>query len=190
MAYQKVVLTEKDNSVKKSPAVTDVSTSALKKFDTSYNDKLNELYTEFDKISQTDDIDSDISINTVTKTNVIQKTKEKLSFELKTFIICAAMVFCALFGLTIYNIFVINDLDSSIEIVSEEVASTNANINEIIDELYKTGKYANNGNKWANEVTGNGKIGAVVEFVEQQAVDTPSNWFDVLCNFFSKFLRG
>lgn len=190
MAYQKVVLTEKDTSVKKSPAVTDVSTSALKKFDTSYNDKLNELYTEFDKISTTDDIDTDVSTDTITKTNAIVRAKDKISFELKAFIVCAVMVFCALFGLTIYNVFVINELNSSIELVSEEVASTNANINQIIEDLYTTGKYANNGNKWAKEITGNGKIAAVVEFVENKAVDAPTNWFDVLCNFFSKILRS
>ncbi len=182
MAYQKIVLTEKDNEVKTTESAKN---DTLSKFDTSYNSKINELTSQFENITTSEDIDTDIETNVITKTNVVTAKKHgKLSFELKTFMVCAAVIICAVFSLAMYNIAVINDLSSRIELVTEQTSQASSDLQARQEEL-ANGKFANGGNKWSSSMKNARKMENLAEKIEDVQESNPSNWFDAVCDFFS-----
>lgn len=141
MGYKKVVLTEKDNSIKTSGNMQEMQTYSpimkqLDKFDTSYNaKKLNELYTEFDNITFGE---KSTTVEPVSKTfnDVVVKQSEKtaVSFKTKLALATALVVTLLLIFLAIYNIFVINGLNKNINILQQGVSSGQTTLDNLMSE--------------------------------------------------------
>ena len=158
----------------------------VNKFDTTYTaEKLQELYSEYDKIT----LDQE-KINTLTqvKTNAVSR---QVPFRLALVMTTTVLVTLLLAFLCIYNIFVINGMSSNINYLQEEVTSYE------YDLVQAEGLYQNltNTNNIQNELTEMGfesiassnvvavSIPGKVEVIELQG---QTNWFDGFCNFVSR----
>lgn len=188
--YKRVVLNETD-SVSDSYASNDVQ-QQLGKFDNSYTSKkLNDLYNEFDSITFNDDLNS----ATIVKNNVVESQKVSDKFKVTVYLTTAIIVTLMLAFLAIYNIFVINNLNSNIQLLQEEVAVSQTELNTIysnsanyteeeLKQLIQTSLEGNYGNIALNGA-------ASVEMLETNNVNNYSsyestNWFDKFCTFLSK----
>ena len=158
----------------------------VNKFDTTYTaEKLQELYSEYDKIT----LDQE-KINTLTqvKTNAVSR---QVPFRIALVMTTTVLVTLLLAFLCIYNIFVINGMSSNINYLQEEVTSYE------YDLVQAEGLYQNltNTNNIQNELTEMGfesiassnvvavSIPGKVEVIELQG---QTNWFDGFCNFVSR----
>lgn len=189
-AFGKVSYTESDNvaveTVREEIFENATVEKQVEKFDTNFkSDKLQELYEEYDKIT----IDEEkIKSLTQVKTNAIsQKVPFRVALVMSTTIIVSLL----LAFLCIYNIFVINGINSNIGYLQEEVIAceeslvtakgyyeelTNLdNIQAELGEGYITDFASSN----IEAVTVPEKV-AVVELQGQ------TNWFDAFCNFLSQ----
>ena len=189
-AFGKVGYTETENSVVESTmeevAVESVVEKQVEKFDNSFStDKLQELYAEYDKIT----IDEEKVKNlTQIKANVVSN---HIPFRLALGVTTTAIVTLLLVFLCVYNIFVINGMDSSIRYLQEEVISYEQSLvqsegmyrqltdpSNIKSELTQMG-YADVASSNIVAVS----VGEKTEVIELQG---ETNWFDGVCNFISQ----
>ena len=189
-AYGKVSLNNSENSAIESMTQEIQSESAVEKqvekFDTTYNsDKLQELYAEFDKIT----IDEEkIKSLTQVKTNAVSSA---IPFRLVLGVATTAVVAVLLMFLCVYNIFVINGMNSSIDYLQEEVISYQeslvqsegvynqlTDVSNIKNELKEMG--------YSDIASSNIVTVSVPESAEVIELQGETNWFDSLCNFLSQ----
>lgn len=191
--YKKVILTERRNSLT-ATTTKEVATSAtdsqLDKFDTDYSsDKLNSIYNEYESIVLNPEKD------TMTKKNAMVEVSstQKLQFKTKVYIVSASIVIALLAFLAVYNIFVINNMDKSIQLVEGSVVEQEANLYEVIKDYNKL----NNVTKWEEDLRANGydleqtaavKLQVLVPADTAEASET--NWFDNFCDFVNQLFGG
>lgn len=191
--YKKVILTERRNSLT-ATTTKEVATSAtdsqLDKFDTSYSsDKLNSIYNEYESIVLSPEKD------TMTKKNALVEvsTNQKLQFKTKVYIVSASIIIALLAFLAVYNIFVINNMNKSIQLVEGSVVEQEAKLYDVIKDYNKL----NNVAKWEEDLRENGydvdqvvtaKLEVLVPVDSEDTSET--NWFDSLCEFVSQLFGG
>ena len=190
-AFGKVALTGA-NDVNQEVLTEDVNTNSVvdeqvSKFDNTYatNEKLQELYNEFDKIT----LDQDkIKEYTQLKTNAVSnKVPFRVALTMSTvLLVTALMVF-----LCIYNIFVINNMSTSINYLQEEVVSAEYNLAEskgLYEKLTDTDniQYELDDMGYSDMPSSNIVAVSVPDKVEVVKLQGETNWFDAFCNFLSR----
>lgn len=159
----------------------------VEKFDKTYstNEKLQELYDEFDKIT----LDQDkISELTQVKTNAVsQKVPFRVVLAMSTILIVTWL----LGFLCIYNIFVINGMTNNISYLQEEVASCEYDLVQsqgLYEELTNTENIQNELKDLGySDITSSNVVAVnVPDKVEVTDLQGQTNWFDALCNFISR----
>lgn len=193
-SYKRVVLTEKDNTVREKSNIkpkqqTTTIKKHLDKFNTSYNaEKLNQLYEEFDSIS----IDNTSSA-TVSKQVQSVKSESAVGFKPKLYLTSVVLGVMMMAFLAIFNIFVINDISSGINLLQQEVTTTELNVKR----LYDTYKNLNNAEKIEGRVEKSGLVQLpvnsidnlpIIESVEVNMLTANTNWFDQLSSFIARML--
>ena len=191
-SYKRIVLTEHDSA----PTATinsDIK-KQLSRFDTTYTSKkLNELYNEFDAMA----VNNETVNSTIVKTNAVDTVdvyaKAKVIIYLTTTIIVTAL----LAFLAIYNIFVINGLNSNINLLQEDVETaqlqydnlrknygdlSEAELRALINEAF-------NGEYGDIESNGSNSVG-MLDTNNGSAEQVSTNWFDQLCTFLSNLFGG
>lgn len=191
-SYKRIVLTEHDSA----PTTTinsDVK-KQLNRFDTTYTSKkLNELYNEFDAMA----VNSETVNSTIVKTNAVDTVdvyaKAKVIIYLTTTIIVTAL----LAFLAIYNIFVINGLNSNINLLQEDVETAQQqydnlrkNFGDLSEaELRALINEAFNGEYGDIESNGSNSVG-MLDTNNGSTEQVSTNWFDQLCTFLSNLFGG
>ncbi len=191
-SYKRIVLTEHDSA----PTATinsDVK-KQLNRFDTTYTSKkLNELYNEFDAMA----VNNETVNSTIVKTNAVDTVdvyaKAKVIIYLTTTIIVTAL----LAFLAIYNIFVINGLNSNINLLQEDVETAQQqydnlrkNFGDLSEaELRALINEAFNGEYGDIESNGSNSVG-MLDTNNSSAEQVSTNWFDQLCTFLSNLFGG
>ena len=191
-SYKRIVLTEHDSA----PTATinsDVK-KRLNRFDTTYTSKkLNELYNEFDAMA----VNNETVNSTIVKTNAVDTVdvyaKAKVIIYLTTTIIVTAL----LAFLAIYNIFVINGLNSNINLLQEDVETAQQqydnlrkNFGDLSEaELRALINEAFNGEYGDIESNGSNSVG-MLDTNNGSAEQVSTNWFDQLCTFLSNLFGG
>ncbi|MCI5714686.1 MAG: hypothetical protein MR288_03560 [Firmicutes bacterium] len=191
-SYKRIVLTEHDSA----PTATinsDVK-KQLSRFDTTYTSKkLNELYNEFDAMA----VNNETVNSTIVKTNAVDTVdvyaKAKVIIYLTTTIIVTAL----LAFLAIYNIFVINGLNSNINLLQEDVETAQQqydnlrkNFGDLSEaELRALINEAFNGEYGDIESNGSNSVG-MLDTNNGSAEQVSTNWFDQLCTFLSNLFGG
>lgn len=191
-SYKRIVLTEHDSA----PTATinsDVK-KQLNRFDTTYTSKkLNELYNEFDAMA----VNNETVNSTIVKTNAVDAVdvyaKAKVIIYLTTTIIVTAL----LAFLAIYNIFVINGLNSNINLLQEDVETAQQqydnlrkNFGDLSEaELRALINEAFNGEYGDIESNGSNSVG-MLDTNNGSAEQVSTNWFDQLCTFLSNLFGG
>ena len=189
-AYGNVSLNNGENSAVET-LTQDIQTEnavvkQVEKFDTSYtSDKLQELYAEYDKIT----IDEEkIKSLTQVKTNAVSQA---IPFRLVLGITTTAIVTLLLVFLCVYNIFVINNMNSNIDYLQGEVVSYQeslvqsegvynslTNVSNIKSELADMG--------YTDIASSNIVTVSVPESAEVIELQAETNWFDDICNFLGR----
>lgn len=189
-AYSKVSLTE-GNDIASEQMSCDNNNSVMEeqvnKFDNTYatQEKLQELYNQFDKITLDE---NKIKEFTQVKTNAVsQKVPFRVVLAMTTTIVVAVL----LAFLCIYNIFVINGMNSSINYLQEEVVSCEydlAKAQGLYDNLTSTDNIKSELSEMGYSEMPSSNIVAVSvpEAVEVTDLQGATNWFDGLCNFLSR----
>ena len=191
-SYKRIVLTEHDSA----PTATinsDVK-KQLNRFDTTYTSKkLKELYNEFDAMA----VNNETVNSTIVKTNAVDTVdvyaKAKVIIYLTTTIIVTAL----LAFLAIYNIFVINGLNSNINLLQEDVETAQLqydnlrkNFGDLSEaELRALINEAFNGEYGDIESNGSNSVG-MLDTNNGSAEQVSTNWFDQLCTFLSNLFGG
>lgn len=154
------------------------------KFDTNYNaEKLQELYNEYDRIT----IDEEkLKSLTQVKANAVTK---KVPFRLALAMSTTLIVTLLLAFLCIYNVFVINNMSSSIGYLQEEVVSCEETLvkseglyNQLTDPSDIKSELESLG---YTEITSVSTL-TVPESAEVIELQGETNWFDAFCNFLSR----
>ena len=189
-AYGKVSYTDNDNVVGESVVqeTADMSTvdKQVEKFDTSYNaDKLQELYNEYDRITIGEE---KLKSLTQVKTNAVSK---QVPFRVALVMSTTLIVTLLLAFLCVYNIFVINNIGSSINYLQEEVVSCEESLvrsEGLYDSLTDTYNIQNELTEMGYEdiTSSNIRAVSVPESAEVIELQGQTNWFDAFCNFLSR----
>lgn len=193
--YKKVILTERRNSLT-ATTTKDVSNSMsaydkqLDKFDNNYSsDKLNSIYNEYESIVLNPEK------NTLTKTNALVTTKShEISFKTKVYLSSAIVVIALMVFLAIFNIFVINGMTDSINLVEGNVVVQEETLNDVINEYNRL----NNVSEWESILSENGYDVDKAVQVKLKLLDSnnegdvslSTNWFDNVCDFISNLFGG
>ena len=159
----------------------------VNKFDNTYatNEKLQELYNEFDKIT----LDQDkIKEYTQVKTNAVSKA---IPFRVALTMSTVLLVTVLMVFLCIYNIFVINNMSKSITYLQEEVVSAEYDLTQskgLYDKLTSTENIQKELSDMGYTDIDSSNIVAVSvpEKVEVAQLQGQTNWFDAICNFISR----
>ena len=189
-AYGKVSFNDSDvaSEVVSSDATPNsVVEEQVSKFDNNYatNEKLQELYNEFDKIT----LDQDkLKEYTQIKTNAVAK---KVPFRLALTMATTLIVTVLLIFLCVYNIFVINGMTNNINYLQEEVVSAEYDLTKaqgLYDNLTSTDNIKNELTDMEYSEIPSSNIVAVnvPESVEVKDLQGQTNWFDAVCNFLSR----
>lgn len=189
-AFSKVSLNETDNMVEEKVVDETTNDSAVEeqveKFDTSYTvEKLQKLYNEYDKIT----IDEDkIKELTMVKTNAVSN---KVPFRQALVMTTGLIVMALLAFLCVYNIFVINGLETNINYLQEEVVTYQYELSEsegVYDKLTNVSNIQNELSTMGYESMSSSNVVAVSvpEKSEVASLQGQTNWFDSVCNFISR----
>lgn len=189
-AFGKVTYSEtEDNAIEttvesvESPTAVD---KQVEKFDTSFNaEKLQELYAEYDKIT----IDEE-KVKSLTQVKV-DAMPSAVSFRMVLGVTTTAIVAVLMLFLCIYNIFVINNMGTSINYLQEEVISCENSLvksegvyNALTDKSNIQKELAQMG---YSEMTSSNIVAvSVPDSTEVIELQGETNWFDAVCNFLSQ----
>lgn len=192
-SYKRVVLKETETDAKNGYATNDVQ-QQLNKFDTSYTSKkLNDLYNEFDSIT----FNNDVASSTIVKENAVEKVNAQTSLKTVVYLSTAIIVTLLLAFLAIYNIFVINGLNSNIKLLQNDVSVAQVEFDNISnsfnklteEELKQLIKDSLDGNY--GDIASNGFVNVgMLETTNPNEYSVSSNWFDKLCTFISNIFGG
>lgn len=158
----------------------------VEKFDNNYNaQKLQELYNEYDRIT----IDEE-KLKSLTQVKVNAVTK-KVPFRLALAMSTTLVVTLLLAFLCIYNIFVINNMSSSIGYLQEEVISCEENLAKsegLYNQLTDPTNIKNELREMGYDEIASSNIVAITvpESAEVIELKGETNWFDAFCNFLSR----
>ena len=160
--------------------------SQVDKFSTDYTaDKLNELYNEFDSIT----LDNS-SIDTLTRRNAQAMTK--VSARAKLYLTMGCVVAALLMFLMIYNFFVISNMNSSINILQDDltyqtyqVTDKTRQLNSVTDEDVLRQQLEGMG---YTEISSENVI--ALNSTGYAALQGESNWFDKFCGFIGDIFGG
>ncbi len=190
-AYKRVVLTEKANSM---PTMSSDVQKQMSKFDTTYTSKkLNDLYNEFDSIT----FGSDVVNSTILQENAVDIQKPYATFKTAVYLTTAIIVTLLLAFLAIYNIFVINNLNSNIQLLQEDVATAQTQYDSVklqntqlteqeLEQLINSTLQGNYG-----DIVSNGTINVeLLQTTPEVEPEIATNWFDQVCTFFSSVFGG
>lgn len=193
--FNKVILKENPNRVVQTVDNTsiDAVTSQVEKFDNSYSsDKIRSLMSELDNITISD---TDLKLDSITQNNVL--TQSTLTYKTKLYLSLGTIVALLLSFLAIYNIFVINNLNSNISILQDSISEQYAIFQSIEGEyiaLTSTPSADEIENLRAmgyTEITSENFISMnVAPKVNVQQLRGTTNWFDGFCNFLSRLFGG
>lgn len=189
-AYGKVSFNDSDVArevVSSDATPNSVVEEQVSKFDNNYatNEKLQELYNEFDKIT----LDQDkLKEYTQIKTNAVAK---KVPFRLALTMTTTLIVTVLLIFLCVYNIFVINGMTSNINYLQEEVVSAEYDLTKaqgLYENLTSTDNIKNELTDMGYSEIPSSNIVAVnvPDSVEVKDLQGQTNWFDAVCNFLSR----
>lgn len=192
-SYKRVVLTECDTTTENTVdnyQQNDVQTQ-MNKFDNTYTSKkLNELYNQFDSITF-----NDVNSATIVKENVAVGAVSQVNFKTVVYLTTAVIVTLLLAFLAIYNIFVINNLNSNIQLLQEDVAVAEAQFNSLsnnelteeqLKQLIQSSLQGNYG-----DIATNGFINvSTLETTNAETFELETNWFDEFCTFLSNIFGG
>jgi len=189
-AFGKVTYSETDDNAIETTVESVESATAVdkqvEKFDTSFNaEKLQELYAEYDKIT----IDEE-KVKSLTQVKV-DAIPSAVSFRMVLGVTTTAIVAVLMLFLCIYNIFVINNMGTSINYLQEEVISCENSLvqsegvyNALTDKSNIQKELAQMG---YSEMTSSNIVAVSVPdstvVIELQG---ETNWFDAFCNFLSQ----
>jgi len=189
-AFGKVTYSETDDNAIETTVESVESATAVdkqvEKFDTSFNaEKLQELYAEYDKIT----IDEE-KVKSLTQVKV-DAIPSAVSFRMVLGVTTTAIVAVLMLFLCIYNIFVINNMGTSINYLQEEVISCENSLvqsegvyNALTDKSNIQKELAQMG---YSEMTSSNIVAVSVPdstvVIELQG---ETNWFDSVCNFLSQ----
>jgi len=189
-AYGKVTYAENNEVATETVTENIQETSAVEnqvsKFDTSYTvEKLQELYNEYDKITLDEE-----KIKAVTQVKV-NAVSAKVPFRTKLVLTTGVIVTLLLAFLCIYNIFVINNMGTSINCLQEEVIEYEydyVQAERLYNDLTSVDGIQSELNAMGYGEIASSNIVAVsvpdkTEVIELQG---ETNWFDSLCNFLSQ----
>ncbi len=163
----------------------------ISKFDTNYSDtKIKELTNEFDSITIDEDVIKGV---TTTQNNVVEATK--LSFRTKLFFGLSIAITALLMFLAIYNIFSINSVSGSIQILENNIATESTILNSLTNDV----EAMKGSTSIEKELSDMGYI--KMDDSDMIYVDIPegtvvndltgsTNWFDSICNFISHVFGG
>ena len=189
-AYGKVSYSETDNVATESVVQQSTEMSAVdkqvEKFDTAYNvDKLQELYNEYDRIT----IDEE-KLKSLTQVKV-NAVSQKVPFRVALTMTTTVVVTLLLAFLCIYNIFVINNMGSSITYLQEEVVACEEMLvksegvyTQLTDPNNIQSELSNMG--YSDIASSNIVAVSVPESAEVIELQGETNWFDGFCNFLSQ----
>ncbi len=159
----------------------------VSKFDNSYstNEKLQELYNEFDKITLDE---NKIKEFTQVKVNAVSS---KVPFRVALAMSTVLIVTLLLAFLCVYNIFVINGMSNNISYLQEEVATAEydlANSQGLYERLTSTDNIKNElGDMGYSQIPSSNVVAVdVPDKVEVSELQGQTNWFDAFCNFLSR----
>lgn len=190
-AYKRVVLTEKANSM---PTTNSVVQKQMNKFDNTYTSKkLNDLYNEFDSIT----FGNDVVNSTIIKENAVEVQKPYATFKAIVYLTTVIVVTLLLAFLAIYNIFVINNLNSNIQLLQEDVTTAQSQYDSVklqytklteqeMEELINSTLQGNYG-----DISNNGIIDVdLLQTISDSQPEISTNWFDQVCTFLSSVFGG
>ena len=195
-AFRKLVINESNNSVTTNvdnDVNYDTMQNQIEKFDTSYsNEKVRDLLEEFDSITINEaDLEKDI----VVKNDVVEKTS--ISVKAKIYLTSAVLISALLLFLAIYNIFVINNLNSGIKILEGNINNTYAIFESVEGQYQVLTSTPTEAEIQALKEQGFVEISSDnIKYLELgvkstvESVNAPSNWFDAFCNFVSGLFGG
>lgn len=174
-------------TVTETPQNQSVIDEQVGKFDNSYsaNEKLQELYNEFDKITLDE---NKIKEFTQVKVNAVSN---KVPFRVALTMTTVVIVTLLLAFLCIYNIFVINGMSNNISYLQEEVATAEYDLT-VSEGLYERLTSTENikkelsGMGYSQMPSSNTVAVSVPDKVEVTELQGQTNWFDTICNFFSR----
>lgn len=189
-AFGKVTYSETEDNAIETTVESVESTTAVdkqvEKFDTSFNaEKLQELYAEYDKIT----IDEE-KVKSLTQVKV-DAMPSAVSFRMVLGVTTTAIVAVLMLFLCIYNIFVINNMGTSINYLQEEVISCENSLvksegvyNALTDKSNIQKELAQMG---YSEITSSNIVAvSVPDSTEVIELQGETNWFDAVCNFLSQ----
>lgn len=189
-AFGKVTYSETEDNAIETTVESVESTTAVdkqvEKFDTSFNaEKLQELYAEYDKIT----IDEE-KVKSLTQVKV-DAMPSAVSFRMVLGVTTTAIVAVLMLFLCIYNIFVINNMGTSINYLQEEVISCENSLvksegvyNALTDKSNIQKELAQMG---YSEMTSSNIVAvSVPDSTEVIELQGETNWFDAVCNFLSQ----
>ena len=188
-AYGKVQFTDTETVANETVMQTEINNSAVNeqvsKFDNSYEVKLQELYKEYDKITLDE---NKIKSMTEVKVNAVSRS---VSFRMVLALTTTVIVAVLLAFLCIYNIFVINGMNSDISYLQEEVTSSRYELveseglyNRLTDKNNIQSELSDMG--YSDVASSNIMTITVPEKSEVVELQAETNWFDAICNFLSQ----
>ena len=179
-AFKRVVLTEKEDN-QTQVASDSVVEKQANGFDEYTDQKLNDLYKEFDSITIND---TDLVSETIEK----NQEKTQISAKVKVRLVAGIVIAALLLFLAIYNIFVINNIKTNIKIINSDIATQETALNnsvthyeELTDTTNIESELTSNG---FSDVSGSTKTHVnVPKTTKQNNAQVGSNWWDSFCNF-------
>ena len=184
--FKKVLLTEREDSLtQKVEGFEETSTPV---FDNSYTStKLNDLYKEFDAIT--------LDENTLELAKEESVAKVHMSTRQKIYLSAGIVIAILMLFMAIYNIFVINSLNSDIDILQKDIAkqeydiaSKTRNLDNLTSASTVTEDLVSMG--YSAEAM-NGAISiSMPESTYQEDVEINGNWWDSFCDFISSIFGG
>ncbi len=169
----------------------DELTEQVEKFDNTYSDtKLKELTDSFDSITIDEDVLKSVTIQ---QKNAIEH--ENISFRTKLFLATSIAITALLLFLAIYNIFRINQVSSSIDLLQNNITTETTIYESIRNDIANLKDVSNIENELQS--MGYSEIAnadmTYIELPEASEVTVltgSTNWFDSVCNFISSIFGG
>ena len=185
MAKLKKIMLQNDFLTETVDDEVDVETSATNEFSTDYTaDKLNELYNEFDSIT----LDNS-AFDTITKRNA---EAVKVSARTKLYLTTGFVIAALLLFLAIYNIFVINNMSNSIDILQDDLTYQEY---QVADKARKVNDLTNKSD--LENILYDMQYAPVSESIainssinDYAPLQGESNWFDKFCEFVGSIFGG
>lgn len=184
--FKRVVLTEREDSL--TQKVDNIEAVSEPVFDNSYTStKLNDLYKEFDSIT--------LDENTLELAKEESVAKVHMSTRQKIYLSAGIVIAILMLFMAIYNIFVINNLNSDIDILQKdiakqeyEIATKTRNLDNLTSASQVTEDLVELG--YSAEAMNNAIYVDVPESVDYDEVEIKGNWWDSFCDFVSSIFGG